>query len=203
MKPWFIEIFGSSIEIGSYVNMLASSDRRVRLTVWPTNPDKKDEGRIKIGSYCVVCPGVRISSALEITIGDSSMMAHNVYITDNDWHDIYDRSATGTPKPIHIADNVWLGDSVIVCKGVTIGENSVVGAGAVVTKDIPANVVVAGNPAQIVKDLDPNAQITPRSQWYSDPDKLFSFFDMVDKNQLKNNTCLGWIRSMLKPTKKD
>jgi acetyltransferase-like isoleucine patch superfamily enzyme len=203
VKPWLVEVFGSPIEIGNYVNIIASWDSRVRLTVWPTNLDKMDEGQIKIGSYCVICPGVRISSALEITIGDSCMIANNVYITDNDWHDIYNRASTGKPKPVHIENNVWLGDSVIVCKGVTIGENSVIGAGAVVTKDIPVNVVAAGNPAKVVKELDPNEQITPRSQWYLKPDKLFSIFDMIDKNQLKNNTCLGWIRSVLKPGKND
>ncbi len=56
-------------------------------------------------------------------------------------------------KPITIADNVWLGGGVIVCPGVTIGENSVIGAGAVVIRDIPPNVVAVGNPARIVRQL--------------------------------------------------
>lgn len=55
--------------------------------------------------------------------------------------------------PIMIGDNVWLGGAVIVCPGVSIGENSVIGAGAVVTRDIPANVVAVGNPAKVVKHL--------------------------------------------------
>lgn len=56
-------------------------------------------------------------------------------------------------KPITIADNVWLGGGVIVLPGVSIGENTVVGAGSVVTKDLPANVVAVGNPARITKEL--------------------------------------------------
>lgn len=56
-------------------------------------------------------------------------------------------------KPIAIGDNVWLGGGVIVCPGVTIGENTVVGAGAVVTRDLPDNVVAVGNPARIVRTL--------------------------------------------------
>ncbi|MES2476028.1 MAG: sugar O-acetyltransferase [Verrucomicrobiota bacterium] len=56
-------------------------------------------------------------------------------------------------KPITLADNVWLGGGVIVCPGVTIGENSVVGAGAVVTRDLPANVVAVGNPARVIREL--------------------------------------------------
>ncbi|MBW1641986.1 MAG: acyltransferase [Deltaproteobacteria bacterium] len=203
IKPWHIEVFGSPIEIGNYVNIIASPDSRVRLTVWPTNPDRKDEGRISIGSYCVICPGVRLSSAMEITIGDSCMMANRVYITDSDWHDIYNRASTGNPKPVRIEENAWLGDSVIVCKGVTVGKNSIIGAGAVVASDIPANVIAAGNPAKVIKELDPNEQVTPRSQWYSNPDKLFMYFDMIDKDELKSNTCLGWIRSIFRPSKND
>ena len=56
-------------------------------------------------------------------------------------------------KPITLKDNVWLGGGVIVCPGVTIGENSVIGAGSVVTKDIPANVVAVGNPARVIRHI--------------------------------------------------
>lgn len=55
--------------------------------------------------------------------------------------------------PITIEDDAWLGGSVVICPGVTIGARSVVGAGSVVTKDVPPDVVVAGNPARIVKEL--------------------------------------------------
>lgn len=56
-------------------------------------------------------------------------------------------------QPITIGDNVWLGGGVIVCPGVSIGENSVIGAGAVVTRDIPANVVAVGNPARVIRSI--------------------------------------------------
>ena len=56
-------------------------------------------------------------------------------------------------EPITIEDNVWLGGGVIVCPGVTIGENTVVGAGAVVPRDLPPNVVAVGNPARVVKQI--------------------------------------------------
>jgi maltose O-acetyltransferase len=52
-----------------------------------------------------------------------------------------------------VGDNVWLGGGVIVCPGVSIGENTVVGAGAVVTKDLPANMVAVGNPARVIRSL--------------------------------------------------
>ena len=64
------------------------------------------------------------------------MIAHGAYISDADWHGIYDRAEpVGKTKPIKFEDNVWIGDSAIICKGVTIGKNSIIGAGAVVTKD--------------------------------------------------------------------
>ena len=63
--------------------------------------------------------------------------------------------------------------------------------------------IAAGNPAKVIKELDPNEKITPRSQWYSNPDKLFTYFDMIDKDTLRNNTYLGWIRSIVKPGKND
>lgn len=57
-------------------------------------------------------------------------------------------------EPITLEDNVWLGGGVVVCPGVRIGENSVIGAGSVVTRDIPANVVAVGNPARVIRQLD-------------------------------------------------
>jgi maltose O-acetyltransferase len=56
-------------------------------------------------------------------------------------------------QPITIEDNVWLGGGVIVCPGVTIGENTVVGAGSVVTKDLPADVVAMSSPARVLRSL--------------------------------------------------
>ena len=72
-------------------------------------------------------------------------------ITDSDWHS--DDPRTGIDKPIIIDNNVWLGYGVKVLKGVHIGENTLIGAGSIVTKDIPANVIAAGNPCKIIKQL--------------------------------------------------
>jgi maltose O-acetyltransferase len=62
-------------------------------------------------------------------------------------------------EPITIADNVWLGGGAIVCPGVTIGEDTVVGAGAVVTRDLPAGVVAAGVPARVIREIGPNDRV--------------------------------------------
>ena len=200
MKPWHVEIFGAPIELGDYATVIAAPDRKVRLAVWSAAAGK---GRIVIGRYALICPGVRIGSAVAVTIGRSCMLASNAYITDADWHGLYDRMDIGTCQPVTIGNNVWIGDSAIVCKGVTIGDNSIIGAGAVVVTDIPAGSVAAGNPARVVKQLDAGREFITRRTWYSDPAALASGFDALDRAQLKGNTLAGWLRYLLFPTRGD
>jgi serine acetyltransferase len=139
-------------------------------------------------------------AAEQITIGDACMFAHGAYISDADWHGIYDRSEpVGNTKPVVLKDNVWIGDSAIVCKGVTIGENSIIGAGAVVTKNVPPNSVFAGNPAKLVKVLDEKNDFISRKDFFNNPKKLAADFDALDKYSLKNNSFLGWIQSIFWP----
>jgi acetyltransferase-like isoleucine patch superfamily enzyme len=77
------------------------------------------------------------------------MISLNCTIATNN-HDFYDRYVI-TCKPVHIKKNVWIGVNVTILPGVTIGENAIVGAGAVVTKDVPDNAVVSGIPAVVIK----------------------------------------------------
>lgn len=201
MKPWYISISGPNISIGRCATVIAEPDARVKIGVWGREPG---QGKITIGDYVLISPGGRISASDEIVIGNSVMMANGVYVTDSDWHDIYDRTARSEAvKPVHIGDNVWLGDHSTVLKGVTIGDNSVVAAGAVVSRDVPANVVVAGNPAKVVKQLDGEQKMTTRADYFADPKGLEEFFDGVDKMVLGNNGTLNWLRCLLKPGPKD
>lgn len=196
MEPWHVQLFGGPIDVGHYTTFIASADRRIRLSVWP----KKDEqGRIQIGDYTLICPGVRISAAKEIFIEDNCMLASSSYITDSDWHGIYDRISMGEAQPVRLGKNVWIGDSAIVCKGVTIGENSIIGAGAIVVSSIPANSVAVGNPARVVKELDPNETFKTRAHWYADPAKLSREFMKWEQAVLKGNTYFGWVKHMLFP----
>lgn len=201
LRPWYVELFGWPITLDDYANVIATPDKRVRMTVWS---DMEEAGRIQIGKYALICPGVRISSAMGISIGDSCMLAQGVYVTDSDWHDIYDRGVSiGRKSAVKIGNNVWLGDSAIVCKGVTIGDNSIVGAGSVVVRDVPPNVVAAGNPADVLRQLDSNRYIATRADWFSDPEKLACQFDEIDRDILKHNTIFGWMRSRLFPRRGD
>ena len=90
-----------------------------------------------------------------IYIGDNVMFGPNVslYTAGHPIHPVSRNSGYEYGLPITIGDNVWLGGNVVVTPGVTIGENTVIGAGSVVVKDIPANVVAAGNPCRVVRGI--------------------------------------------------
>lgn len=155
---WNIDISGPNISIGK--NVVFTGGRGARMNI--TSIKLGDvEGRVEVGDNVLLMHGIRISSASSIVIGDDCMLANFCYLTDADWHDIHDRTRPiGRSAPIVLEKGAWIGDSAIVCKGVRIGENSIVGAGAVVTKNVPPNVIVAGNPAKIVKKLDPDRVVT-------------------------------------------
>lgn len=197
VKPWHIVFFGEPIHIGDHISILGCSDNKIRITVWPQGKPVKG---IVIGDHVLISPGVRISASNHIHISDSCMLASNVYISDSDWHGIYNRAiSTAGEISVVLEENVWVGDSAIICKGVRIGKNSIIGAGAVVTSDIPPNVIAAGNPARVVKTLDPDKPITTRKDWFLEFEKKDKMYDFFEKEQLKGNTLFGWLRSIFFP----
>ncbi|MFM7309755.1 MAG: acyltransferase [Flavobacteriales bacterium] len=104
-----------------------------------------------IGDNCGFS-GTVIGAFVEVKLGNHVRCGANTLITDSDWHPEDPRA--GEPKPVHIGDHVWLGYGVTVLKGVTIGENSVIGAGSVVVSDIPSHVIAAGNPCKVIKAIE-------------------------------------------------
>ncbi len=197
MKPWYVHISGANIRIGRCFTAIGEPMHRVQIGVWGR---EAGQGRIQIGDCVLMSPGARLSASDEIVLGNGVMMANGAYITDSDWHTLYDRTARAPePTPVHIGDNVWLGDHATVLKGVTIGANSVVAAQAVVTRDVPANVVVAGNPARVVKELDPERGFTTRMDLFADPAGAEAFFDAVDREVLRDNSLLRWLWSVVYP----
>jgi acetyltransferase-like isoleucine patch superfamily enzyme len=197
--PRHYDLVGPNIHLGSNNRLMALKDAPVRFSIWP---DKAHQGEITIGDYCVVNPGVRITSASSITIGNNCMLAMYVYLMDMDGHDLYHRVfAPGNSAPIVLKDNVWVCDGAVIGKGITIGENSVVAARSIVTKNVPANVVVAGNPAKVIKQLDPDVDHLTRQKLYES--------GMANPNHehegmpelLKDNTTAGWLKSVFFPDK--
>ena len=195
INPGHLEISGKGIKLGDHVHVMALADKPVRLAVF------ENLGEISIGDYGVINPGVRISSANSITIGDSCLLAMNCYLSDADWHDIQHRIyAPGNTAPIVLKDNVWIGDSALITKGVTIGENSIVGAYSVVTKDVPANTIVVGNPARVVKEM-PTENLTSRKALFTGDQPYHEFEEQYFSEKLADNSILGWLSSFLKPGK--
>lgn len=201
MKPWNMSLHGARIRAGNHVHVVTARDRGVRLCVWT---HKEMHGDIQIEDYALLCPGVRIDSAVGVRVGAASMIAAGAYLTDADWHGIYDRTQLiGTARPINLGENVWIGDGATICKGVNIGDHSIVAAGAVVARDVPSGVVVAGNPAVVVKELDPARERITRRELFADPDGLERFNETLDRYLLKDNDLLGWLRSIIAPRRGD
>ena len=197
MKPWYVSISGNNIHIGRCFTAIGEPGIRVEIGVWGR---ADGEGRVQIGDCVLMSPGSRISASDEVVLGDGVMLANGAYVTDSDWHTIYDRTRRAERStPVRIGDNVWLGDHATVLKGVSIGENSVVAARAVVTRDVPANVVVAGNPARVVKELDPERGFTTRMDYFADPAELERFFDAINREVLAGNSFWRWLWSVLYP----
>ena len=130
-----------------------------------------EKGQCTIGDFTLL-NGALIMAEEKIDIGSHCLISWNVGIADSDFHPLepaqrlidaqalapYFTDRPPRPElktaPVKIADNVWIGMNAVVLKGITIGENSVVAAGAVVTRSVPPNTVVAGNPAVVVKQFE-------------------------------------------------
>jgi len=129
-------------------------------------------GSISIGEWCYVGADTRIWSAASIEIGNRVLISHSVNIIDNLTHPLqasqrheqfreiltrgHPRKISLDERPIKICDDAWIGACAMVLRGVTVGEGGIVGAGAVVTRDVPPYTIVAGNPAVVVRELSPD-----------------------------------------------
>ena len=149
--------------VNNLISIAANSHIRGELLIFG------DGGKINIGSYCYVGEGTRIWSSKEIIIRDRVLISHNVNIFDNLTHPV---SATQRHQqfkniiskvepnkielygnPVNIEKDVLIGCMSVILKGVTIGEGAIIGAGSIVTKDVPPWTIVAGNPAKIVREI--------------------------------------------------
>ncbi|MET4450309.1 DapH/DapD/GlmU-related protein [Bradyrhizobium sp. RT3b] len=126
-------------------------------------------GEIKIGEWCYVGEGSRIWSAASIIIGNRVLISHSANVFDNLTHPLgaaarhqqirqifthgHPRDISLGESPVRLCDDAWIGAGAMVLRGVTVGEGGVVAAGAVVTKDVPAFSIVAGNPAVLIREL--------------------------------------------------
>jgi len=200
-QPTTLQITGNNIAAGNFLHIISNRQQPVTLTSWRS---KQQRGEIVIGDYCLISPGVNIAAAQSINIGDNCMLASGVYISDSDWHGTYNRIRPfRCTQPVTLNNNVWIGLRAIIGKGVTIGENSIIGAGAVVINDIPANSIAAGNPAKIVKRLDPKKKMLRREFLFSQDDDYWNAQDELEDAFGKNNHFFHWIKVLIAPSRHD
>jgi acetyltransferase-like isoleucine patch superfamily enzyme len=119
-----------------------SAHRQTLITGW---------GRIRMGDRVFVNSGAVVFSASEIVIGNDVALANEAYLMDSDSHGVEGRPVK--EAPIRIGDGTWIGARAMVLPGVTIGSRCLVAAGAVVSRDVPDDTLVAGNPARVVREL--------------------------------------------------
>ena len=110
---------------------------------------------VHLGKNVYINAGVKLVDDTHIYVGDYTMMGPNVVLATagHPIDPVLREKGLQYNQPVHIGRNCWLGAGVIVMPGVTIGDNSVIGAGSVVTKDIPANVVAVGNPCRVLRPI--------------------------------------------------
>ena len=143
---------GPGLSIGGRISFLgqgkivAGRNLHVGGPTFPTEIFVWKNALIRIGDDVNINQGVSISAWIRIEIGDHTLIGPQTIIYDTDWHGI-----DGNPAkmlPVIIGNHVWICTKAIILKGVHIGDNSIIASGSVVTKDVSANTIVAGNPAK-------------------------------------------------------
>lgn len=131
---------------------------------WISSPFICEFGRnIHLGEKTFFNFNVTILDVGEVHIGSHVLLAPNVqiYTATHSMDHLDRRNWTAYNKPVRIGDDCWIGGGAIICPGVTIGPRSIIGAGAVVTRDIPADSVAVGNPARVIRTLSPDEPRDP------------------------------------------
>jgi len=143
-------------EVRALLSRLTGREVTESVTVFP--PFYSEFGKnLTLGEDVFINQGCRFQDTGGITIGDGTLIGHGSTLTTLNHAVDPRRRADMTPAPVVIGRQVWLGASVTVVPGVTIGDGAIVGAGAVVTKDVPANAIVGGVPARLIRATGFNA----------------------------------------------
>jgi acetyltransferase-like isoleucine patch superfamily enzyme len=130
-------------------------------TVVPVELVTYDSGRIEIGEHTFINYGSSIAARESVKIGAHCLLGHYTFVMDNDQHDIVRHMELPRSGPVVIEDHVWIGSKAVILPGVRIGSRAVIGAGSIVTKDIPPRCVAAGNPARVLRHLTELDEVRP------------------------------------------
>jgi acetyltransferase-like isoleucine patch superfamily enzyme len=122
-------------------------------TVVPIEIVSYKGSHISIGDHTFINYGTSITAYQLVTIGRHCLLGHHLRILDRNEHGLTHRHTAPPAAPVVIEDNVWIGSHSIILPGVFVGRNSAIGAGSVVTRDIPANCLAVGNPARVLRQI--------------------------------------------------
>src|SRR5882672_1882572 len=122
-------------------------------TVVPVELVTYSSGRIEIGNHTFINYGSSIAARASVKIGHHCHLGHYTFVMDNDQHGLVRRMELPRSDTVIIDDHVWIGSKAVILPGVRIGSRAVIGAGSIVTKDIPPRCVAAGNPARVLRHL--------------------------------------------------
>ena len=173
-------ILGKNVQIMPYANCINKTLDPQNIQIGENSIVKGtfyacEKGRIVVGDHFFLGPNSMIGAVENISIGRCVIISNDVKIYDNNTHPTEPKSRErmsmegfenenwswrwAAHAPVVIEDNVWIGQYATILKGVTIGKGSVVATRAVVTKDVPPYTIVAGNPARVVRHLNPDADV--------------------------------------------
>lgn len=137
-----------TLKLGNEVKLEAPI-RRIYFNVWPG-------AELILGDEVEVNDGARFDCTCSVQIGDRVRVGFGAVILDNHFHTIEDRLLRPAGQPVVLEDDVWVAANTMILAGVRVGEGSVVAAGSVVPRDVPPLSVVAGSPARVIEELDPD-----------------------------------------------
>jgi maltose O-acetyltransferase len=135
---------GGDVEFGDGVSLVG--------TVVPIEIVSHEGSHISIGEHTFINYGASITAYREVRIGRHCLLGHHLRIIDRNEYGLEQREIAPPAAPVLIEDHVWIGAHVIILPGVRIGRHSAIGAGSVVTKDVPANCLAVGNPARVLRE---------------------------------------------------
>jgi len=152
INPQWIEV-GENLTIGD----------RVTFSTWPLSDSKSNQIKLFVGNNCRFGDDSHITAANHIEIGDNFLSGKKVLITDYSHRNVTPDELSIAPVkrkivskgPVYIGNNVWVGENAAILPGVTIGDGAIIGANAIVTQNIPPGGIAVGNPAKIIKILNP------------------------------------------------
>jgi acetyltransferase-like isoleucine patch superfamily enzyme len=149
-----VRVWGTPV-ISNLGRLLIGNRVRLRSTVVAIEIGVGHGALLEIGDNVLINYGCSLGVTQHVRIGNRANIGTHVTVIDNSFHEIDPNRRNEAPPsaPVILEENVWLATRVIVLPGVTIGANSVVGAGSVVTHDIPPNVLAAGLPARVIRSI--------------------------------------------------